>query len=324
MYLMNISNSMYDLEKFGGQWHHLEKFIKKHQLDGVELILYKDRYLDEIGLKHLIGLHLRYFPTWLEFYKNDQKALNDIFNTQKAIEDYYGGLKPKVLVDVFKEEYESAKKLGVEYMVYHVGHVTNADAFSFEFEYSDEDVLNATVDIVNQAFDQDSDIYLLFENLWWPGMNLLDQEKTKMFLDQINYKKKGIMLDLSHLMITNPDLKTAKEATEYIIERINGLGELKEYIKGIHLNMSLSGEYLKENHKPKYQDISKMSNGFKKYQKIVEHIKRIDQHLPYDDVSVNEIIKLVKPEYIVFEFSSKTYDQIDAYIYKQNKILNRL
>jgi sugar phosphate isomerase/epimerase len=321
---MNISNSLYDLEKFGGQWHHLEKFIKKHQLDGIELILYKDRYLDKIDSNHLIGLHLRYFPTWLEFYNNDQDALIEMFDTKEAIKAYYGGLKPEVLVDVFKEEYESAKKLSVEYMVYHVGHVTNADAFSFEFDYSDEDVLEATVDLVNKAFDQDSEIDLLFENLWWPGMNLLDQEKTKKFLDQINYKNKGIMLDLSHLMITNPSIRTPREATDYILEKINALGDLKEYIKGIHLNMSISGDYIKKNHVPTYKKIQKLSDGFEKYQKIVEHIKRIDQHLPYDDSGIHEIIALVKPEYIVFEFSSKTYEEIDEFAHQQNKILNRL
>lgn len=324
MYLMNISNSLYDLEKFGGQWHHLEEFIKKHQLDGIELILYKDRYLDKIDPNHLIGLHLRYFPTWLEFYKGDQDTLIEMFDTKEAIEAYYGGLKPEVLIDVFKEEYESAKKLNVEYMVYHVGHVTNADAFSFEFDYSDEDVLDATVDIVNKAFDQDSEIYLLFENLWWPGMNLLDQEKTKKFLDQINYKNKGIMLDLSHLMITNPSIKTPREATDYILEKINALGDLKEYIKGIHLNMSISGDYIKKNHEPTYKEIEQLSNGFEKYQKIVEHIKKIDQHLPYDDKGIHEIITLIQPEYIVFEFSSKTYQEIDRFTHKQNKILNRL
>lgn len=324
MYLMNISNSLYDLEKFGGQWYQFEEFIKKHQLDGVELILYKDEYLDEINPNHLIGLHLRYFPTWLEFYNEDEEALIDIFNTKKAIKNYYGGLKSKALVDIFKTEYESAKKLDVEYMVYHVGHVTNADAFTFEFDYTDADVLDATVDIVNQAFDEDSDIYLLFENLWWPGMNLLDQDKTKKFLDEINYKKKGIMLDLSHLMITNPNIKTAREATDYILEKIDALGELKEYIKGIHLNMSLSGNYIKKNHQEIYKEINKMSSGFKKYKKIVEHIKKIDQHLPYNDASIHEIIDLLKPEYIVYEFSARTYETIDEYISQQNKILDRL
>jgi len=321
---MNISNSLYDLKKFGGKWHHFEKFIQKHQLDGIELILYKDQYLDEIKPEHLIGLHLRYFPTWLEFYNENQSALMNSFDTKEAIQEYYGGLEPNVLVDVFKKEYDNAKKLDVEYMVYHVGHVTNADAFTFKFDYTDSDVLEATIDLVNQAFDHDSDIDLLFENLWWPGMNLLDQEKTKNFLDQIKYKKKGIMLDLSHLMITNPNIQTPKEATDYIIEKINDLGALKKYIKGIHLNMSLSGDYLKEDHKEKYRKIEKMTDGFQKYQKIVEHIQRIDQHLPYNDASIHKIIDLVNPEYIVYEFSAKNYETIDGYIHEQNKILNRL
>lgn len=324
MYLMNISNSLYDLEKYGGKWHQFEKFLEKHQMDGIELILYKDKYLNEIKPNHLKGLHLRYYPTWLEFYNNDQEALADIFENKDAIKTYYGSLNPEILIDTFKKEYSSARELDVEYMVYHVGHVTNEDAFSFNFNYSDTDVLDATIDLVNKAFKDDSDIYLLFENLWWPGMNLLDREKTKNFLDQINYKKKGIMLDLSHLMITNPDLKTPKEATKYIVDTVNNLGDLKEYIKGIHLNMSLSGEYLKKDHEDTYKKIRVLPNNLKKYRKIVEHIKKIDQHLPYDDPSIHEIIDLINPEYIVYEFSSKEFDLIDQYINKQNEVLNRL
>ena len=88
--------------------------------------------------------------------------------------------------------------------------------------------------------------------------------------------------------------------------------------------MSLSGDYLKKDHQKTYEKIKKMPSGFEKYQKIIKHIKKIDQHLPYDDESIHEIIDLIKPEYIVYEFSANKYGLIDRYIHQQNEILNRL
>lgn len=321
MRLINISNSLYDLNKFGGKWYNFEKFLDRNKLDGIELILYKDRYLNQIKDKHLKGLHLKYFPTWLEFYNGDEEKLDNIFKDKKSICEYYGGLKPEAIINTFKEEYRNAKNLNVEYMVYHVGHVTNEDAFSFNFDYSDYDVLDATVEIVNNSFNYDSDILLLFENLWWPGMNLLDYKKTKYFLDKIKYKNKGIMLDLSHLMITNSDLKNAKEATDYILNKIKGLKEIKKYIKGIHLNMSLSGEYLKKDHSKTYDQIKILEGNLERYKMITNHIKMIDKHLPYNHKSINRIIDFINPKYIVYEFNANNIEQLESYVKLQNEVL---
>jgi len=320
---MNISNTSWDLDKFNRNFNDLSSFLNKHKLDGVELILHEDEYLNEFTNDILHGLHLKYYPTWLEFYKGDKAKLEILFDNHKAIEACYGGLKPEFLINGYKNEYENAKKLGVKYMVFHVAHVTTEHAFTFDFDYDDDEVLDATVDLVNKAFDHDSDIELLFENLWWPGMTLLSKDKTKRFLERINYKNKGIMLDLSHMMITNPSIKDTKDATKYIIDRINDLGELKSYIKGIHVNKAIPGDYMDMDHSNAYEELKNITDSIDKYIKTIGHIKNMDWHVPYDCDSVREIVELVDPKYVVYEVLSENLEQLDEFLSIQNRAMGR-
>lgn len=320
---MNISNYSGDMDKFDGSWKNVENFLKKHQLDGVELICYMEDYLKTLPKQILKGLHLTYFPTWLEFYNNEWDKTCEMFGGKDAVIQYYGGSHPQVLVDAYQSEYKKALDFEVEYMVYHVAHVTPEHSFTQAFDYSDDDVLDATVDLVNQSFNINSNIALLFENLWWPGLTLLDKDKTKRFLDRINYENKGIMLDLSHLMITNPLLKTSEEAADYIMECIENLGDLKEWIKGIHVNLSLPGDYLSVNRQSQYDEILKTDDQIERYIKTVSHIKKIDWHIPFDHPHVKDIIDTIHPEYVVFEVQTKNIDQLDSYISIQNKAIGR-
>lgn len=324
MILMNISNYSGDLEKFEGDWKNVEFFLEKHQLDGVELICYEEDYLDSLPRRILKGLHLKYFPTWLEFYQNDMAKVAEMFGGMAGVCQYYGGSHPDTLVEAFRHEYQQARNFEVEYMVYHVSHVTTEHSFTRAFDYTDDEVLDATVDLVNRAFDTNSDVLLLFENLWWPGLTLLDRDKAQRFLDQINYENKGIMLDLSHLMITNPKLKTAQEGAEYILDCVEKLGSLKDWIKGVHVNLSLPGDYIMADHQSLYKEILATEDQFERYLKTVGHIKKIDWHVPFDHPLVKDIIESVKPEYIVYELLANDYESLDAYMAIQNQAMGRI
>lgn len=323
MYLMNISNSPYSMAKFNNDWEEVKSFIDKHQLDGVEIILNDRQDISNIPRDIVKGIHLIYYPTWLEFYNGDRDKLMRLFSDEKDIIRYYGGLTKQCLIDTFKDEYRCAKELGVKYMVFHVAHVTNADAFRFNYEYTDKDVLDSTADLINIVFDEESDIELLFENLWWPGLKLTDYEATKDFMSKINYKNKGIMLDLSHLMITNHDIKTLTDATDYILDTVRSLNDQKDYIKGLHINKSLSGDYLRESHEAGLNRLLELSDPIERYHHISGHIKSIDMHLPYDCSSIKAIMDEINPKYSVFEFMSTDKSELDNYISIQNKCLGR-
>lgn len=323
MFLMNISNTAYDLERFGLSWHRVKEFMEQHRLDGLEFILHGEDYLDDDAKGMAKGLHLKYFPTWLEFYKGAHDKLEKMYKNQDEIIGYYGGSEPWQLIRVYKDEYRKARALEVEYMVYHVGHVTVEHAFTFDFDYDDEEVMDATADIVNKAFDEDSNIELLFENLWWPGMTLLDYNNTKRFLDKIEYKNKGIMLDLSHLLITNHKINDLAAGTDYILEVIDSLKELKGYIKGIHVNMALPGDYMLKDHREKYDEMITSKEPLDQYIKTMNHIKKMDWHVPYDHIGIQEIIKAIEPKYVVYEVLTDSIDELSNYIDIQNKAIGR-
>lgn len=65
--LMNLSTHDYDLERFNFDSQRITDFLEGHKMDGVELlnpIMWKESILPK---KIVRGVHLRYYPTWLDF-----------------------------------------------------------------------------------------------------------------------------------------------------------------------------------------------------------------------------------------------------------------
>lgn len=322
MYLTNLSTFKSKLNWFGGTWYGVKEFLNQNNLDAIELILYGDYDLMEIPSGLVKGLHMRYWPYWLDFWYKDDEALKRNLREEKNIEHYYGFKDRKGMVDYYKSELKAAKELGCEYMVFHVSHASFEEIFTKKFRYSDEEVLKASSELINMIFeDEDCDIEILFENLWWPGLNFMNPKLTKEFFESIKYKNKGFMLDLSHLMICNTNLKNLKEASDYIIDTVNELGEMKEYIKGVHINKSLSGEYMKKCHLKRGKEAEEIEDFGELFSHMISHISKIDMHLPYDDESIKDILKAVKPKYKVYELLTKDLKELEKNIQIQNKMI---
>ena len=131
------------------------------------------------------------------------------------------------------------------------------------------------------------------------------------------------MLDLSHLMITNQDLKTEEEAARYIVDVVNNLGEMKKHILGVHINKSLPGDYMKEDHFQRLSEYLDCEDSLEKYFKTMNHIKNIDWHVPFEDDILKDVIKVINPKYKVYEVLTQTKEQLDDYIKIQNKAMGR-
>ena len=95
---------------------------------------------------------------------------------------------------------------------------------------------------------------------------------------------------------------------------------MKDYIKGMHLNYSLSGEYVLETIK-KYRN-EKLEGNFKdKYMNSYFHIYKIDYHDPFINRRVGEIINKLDLDYLVYEFLTDSLDELKEYIEEQDKYL---
>ena len=297
----------------------MQCFSEKYGFDGFELIKFFDG--DNSSLKEYIkGYHMRFFPSWMELYLEDFNSLYDELKDKKYFKSLCGGHSKKELIEYYKKELERAKELEVEYVVFHACNVKVTEAMTYDFKYSDKEVLNAVISIINEIFeDGEYDFKLLFENLWWSGLKLTNKEEIEYLLNGVKYKNVGFILDTGHMINNNRDIKNSKEGIEYIKKNLENIGEYKNLIYGMHLNYSLSGEYvnraIKEN-KEKNLSIAEIMNN------VYQHVGSIDYHDPFEDKEIIHIIKSLPIEYLVFELIGDTREELEDKIQRQWKIFN--
>lgn len=299
--LVNLSNYFMDTEQLiGNKKENLERFLKDNQLDGIEMMFCQpwDKSLHEE--KFIQGVHLNFWPSWLEFWRGELKRVEEQLGSRDAIVQCYGGLTRQDWLKCYQENISVAIQTHAKYFVFHVSHTRTNEVFDWDFHASSEEVIDATIQLINELAPKiPEDTMLLFENLWWPGLTLLDKQLVAKLLNNIKHKKVGIILDTGHLMNTNQQLKSQEEAVDYVIDIVKKLGDYRKFIKGVHLHYSLSGEYVLNSIKRPIR--TKPTSG-----EIMEHILKIDQHLPFSTPKVKRIIEYIQPEFLVHEFMQTT------------------
>ncbi len=300
----------------------MKYYCDKYNFKGFELIKF-DLQKDNTSLNNLIeGYHMRFFPMWLDVYLGKYEILREKFKEKQEIFYWCGGNSREELIDYYKKELETAEKLEVEYVVFHACYVDDEGSLIYEFPYSDRDVLQNVAALLNDIFeDKKYKFKLLLENLWWPGLRLTSKEEIEFLLNNIKYKNIGFMLDTGHMLNNEPKLRTMDEGIEYIEENIDEIGELKKYIKGVHLNFSLSGKYLSdaiERHK------NSLIEREKTLKNIYSHVSQIDQHLPFEDIRIIKILENLPLDWVVYEFIYYNNDDLENKVKSQDKILKTL
>lgn len=302
--MLQLINLPYDIEiiESHGNIEGLKKILRETKCDSFEWI-YSGRYTDIKLPKELTqGYHLTFYSDWLDFYLKNEKRILQKFDSWENIEIMYGSRNPDILIKNYSQDLKRAISLGAKYVVFHIADVSIEEGYSYNFEHSDKDVLDASAEIINEILkDIDTDIDFLIENLWWAGFRFTDKKNTQYILNKINYSNKGIMLDTGHLLNTNTTIKTEYEGIKYIDNILDKQKDFIHFIKGIHLNKSISGEYV--NTSTGINFYPKGNTYFEKFTNSYSHILKIDQHKPFEDPKICEIIEKINPKYIVHEIS---------------------
>ncbi|MGG7162461.1 TIM barrel protein [Clostridium ihumii] len=321
MRLINMSTYRYDVERFKGDYKEIEKFLNQNSLDGVELLGVGALDEDIIPKRLIKGVHLSYYPIWVDFWNEDEEALKRQFKNDEEIRIYYGSLDKQVLIEKFRNEIKMADRIEAKYVVFHISHVELEETYNYKFKTSNEKVLKASVEFINEVLKGlDTKIEILFENLWWPGLTLLSRVETRNFIEKINYENKGIMLDTGHLINTNVNISSENEAIEYILKVLEDLKDVKSFIKGIHFNYSLSGDYVRAQIRKQRNDKSKFTLEEMK-KNIHGHVINIDEHKPFRSYTAKKIVESVNPKYLTYEFITTSLNQLNEYVEVQNKVL---
>lgn len=285
----------------------LEQFVAGLGLDGIELLVYRNVPYFE-SFEHLaVGVHLNCWPMWLAMYRNDKEVLSRFFTSKDALKDYYGTTYCMGWLRNIRDNIKAALVENPEYLVWHVAECTFEEVFTFKFEHSDMDVVTAAAAVFNRVADEvPEDVLVLFENLWWPGLRLTEPAVVRAFFEKIKHKNVGIMLDTGHLMNTNPELQTEEDGIEYILKTVKGLGKDRKLIRGLHLNCSLSGDYVKTFKRVYDAESSNIER--------MKHVIKIDQHRPFTDEAVQKLLRLIKPDYVVHELAYKDFNDFEQNI----------
>ncbi len=319
--LMNFSNHPSDLDRFSGDYNQVKQFFVKHDFQGMEIIQNTQWDAGIIPSSMIVGLHMRFWPIWLDFWRNDKAELLRQFGDEASYSYYYGGKTRESIMEYYRNEIRTARDMDIRYVVFHVSHVQLEHCYNYRFTYTDDDVVDAFIEMINELLDGvHSNFDLLLENQWWPGLTLLDKRIATRLMKEIRYPNKGFMLDIGHLMNTNTELATETQAVEYICKTLGKLEELAACIKGIHLNSSLSGEYVRKRIQADTSYNTK-ENFFDNYLKVYEHVSRIDRHLPFTHPSIKRVMDLVDPKYLVYEFITDSFKQLEQYVITQNCVL---
>lgn len=295
---------------------NMEYYKDRYNFDGFEMIKFTDKNL--ISLKDSIkGYHLRFFPCWVDLYRENYKKLYSELETEENIRDLCGGTTKKELMEYYEKELERASELEAEYIVFHPCNIYIKESMHYNFEYSNMEVLQEVVNFINELFKgRKFKFTLLLENLWWPGLRLDNYEEADYLMKNINYSPKGFLLDTGHMLNNNLDLKSSEAGISYIKDNLKKLGEYKNKIYAVHLNFSMSGEYVK-------RECIKHNNITldEAMGKVYPHISKIDSHQAFENDKIVEVLNELPLKYVIYEFISTDKEDLNRKIEIQDNCI---
>ena len=119
------------------------------------------------------------------------------------------------------------------------------------------------------------------------------------------------MLDTGHFLHTDLNLMTQEEGLASLHQMLDAHEDLIPYIRGIHLNQSLTGSYVKDwlKHPKKLPDSPE-----ERFCKIYEHIFQIDRHEPFTAVGTKALVERIAPQYVTYEYITRNREELSKYL----------
>lgn len=300
----------------------MNKFVKDCLCDGVEVIRGGEDTTDIYDSENVIGVHLFFYPNWLDFWNNDIDSLIRHFGKREVWEGYYRAKNREEFLIPYQSDMDYAEKIGAEYVVFHVNDVSNEEIFTYQWEHSNVEVIKGVSEIVNELTqNKNYHFKLLFENLFTPGMMLLDPKETELMLNLTDYENKGLLMDTGHLMCAPQNITNEEQGIDFVLSTVKNHGELAKFIKAIHLHKSTSGDVISE---LKKKTIIPKEDFYDRFSQSYSIILDIDQHRPFESPRAREILELVEPEYVIHEVSAKNREEKLEKVLIQMKALGRI
>jgi len=322
--ILNLSGYSVDMERYNYSWEEVKKFVHAMECSGVELLI-GGEYDQTIPRDLISSVHLPGWLGWIRLWREPDTVPIDCDPYKLAY--YYGAASQESLIQTFCANLKNAKQLGAAYAVFHITHIELEDFFTRNHRYSSFEVLSSAASFLNVVcrnfWRGGPPVTLGFENLWWPGLTFLSQEEIDYFTKQLAFDNWIFVLDTGHMM-NALNVSHEEEGIFQVLSQIAQLSHAtRQRIKSVHFQCSVSGIYQKEHcfcdppfgfaELPYAQQISQ----------LMPMIAEIDQHRPFTNGACFRILEILKPEYVVHEFTSTSRKEFEEKIKTQKNTLKK-
>ncbi|MCL2712666.1 MAG: TIM barrel protein [Methanomassiliicoccaceae archaeon] len=307
-HLFSISAYDFDLNEYGGMHDAIRK-IRDSGADGIELLT---GYFDpDTAFNGIVkGIHLPYATDWYSPWIGDMRYIDTVEEENIKYRSY--GRNKNEMIKTIRKAIDHASVLLPEYGVFHASNTRMDEVMSFSHKDSDDDVLSAVADLLNNVaktfVNGEPPFKLLLENLWWPGLTMKDDSGYRMLSEKLEFDNWGLCLDTGHLMNYLGHCREEEKSINDVLKIISSYPrEMNERIELIHLHMSLSADYTERcvEHPVNFE----ITNDNDMISKAYEHVVNIDQHRPFTNKLCTKIVSLLKPNYVTHEISGKTANE---------------
>ena len=157
---------------------------------------------------------------------------------------------------------------------------------------------------------------LAFENLWWPGLRLLDMSDFRRLERGIEFDNWGICLDTGHMMNCLPGIDSESAGIDAVLGVIDGYTEdLIDRIGAVHFHWSASWGY-----RSTFEERELEGDPAEFYFSAYPHVSRIDQHMPFSDPRCNGILDVLRPETVIHEMPGSLEGVLEDFVRQRSLI----
>ena len=263
--------------------------------DGLELLTsYSEPDPGYRGLA--VAVHLPYATDWLAAWDGEPYDMDE----ESSRFYMFGRSRDEVVANV-ADAIRHASSLDPAYGVFHAGNGRITELIRRTSSIDSNRVIDSLAEMMNTVVSGfpggEPPFRILFENLWWPGLRLLDASDFVRLDSKLEFEDWGICLDTGHMMNCLPGILTERDGIEALEEVFSRYPEdLVDMVETVHLHWSASYPY-----RSSYEERGPDGGLMDYISEAFGHISRIDQHMPFDDPACLRLIEILRPEYVTHE-----------------------
>ncbi|MDR1405108.1 MAG: sugar phosphate isomerase/epimerase [Candidatus Methanoplasma sp.] len=296
--------------------------LKDIGCDGIELFVLFERVPQEYRC-FSPSVHLPFAIDWYSGWTG--RADTEEFDEDNVRYVMFGRDREEI-ADNIRSAIAYASEIEPAYAVLHASN-TNLDEVMFrEQTDNSREILGGFCEMMNQTVagfrGNEPPVKLAFENLWWPGLKLLDRWEYEFMASRLEFDNWGFCLDTGHMMNTLPDAYEEQTCVDRLLEIFERYpDDMKERIGTVHLHASTSAGY-RNSFEPRERPPGETMQ--ETISRSYPHIKMIDQHKPFSSGGCRLLIDELSPDFVTHEMmGSSTEDTISDFIRQRSHFEDR-